>query len=89
MRSSSRTVVYVLITLATLLLGAMHPVGAQGVVTLEEIQVESLSKRPRPPKPKPPVRSVPEPSASLCLGIALSALAGYGWWSRKKGWIRH
>jgi hypothetical protein len=28
--------------------------------------------------------SVPEPSASLCLGLALFGLAGYAWWSRKK-----
>jgi PEP-CTERM motif len=28
--------------------------------------------------------SIPEPSASLCLGLALFVLAGYIWWSRKK-----
>jgi hypothetical protein len=28
--------------------------------------------------------SVPEPSASLCLGMALFGLAGYGWWGQKK-----
>ena len=28
--------------------------------------------------------SVPEPGASLCLGMALFGLAGYVWWSHKK-----
>jgi hypothetical protein len=34
--------------------------------------------------PQPNPISVPEPSASLCLGIILFGLAGYVWWSRKK-----
>ncbi len=34
--------------------------------------------------PQPPPISVPEPGASLCLGMALFGLAGYVWWSYKK-----
>lgn len=34
--------------------------------------------------PQPNPISVPEPSASLCLGMILFGLAGYVWWSRKK-----
>lgn len=39
--------------------------------------------------PKPNPISVPEPGASLCLGIALFGLAGYVWWSRKKSQDRN
>jgi hypothetical protein len=34
--------------------------------------------------PMPNPISVPEPAASLCLGMALFGLAGYVWWSHKK-----
>jgi hypothetical protein len=34
------------------------------------------------------VHSVPESSASLCLGMALFGLAGYGWWSRKQNKVQ-
>jgi len=34
--------------------------------------------------PHPSPISVPEPSASLCLSMALFGLAGYVWWSHKK-----
>jgi hypothetical protein len=78
MRQRLRTVVCMLIAIAVLLVGTMQLAEAQ------------YRRSPRPvPQPMPPVRSVPEPSASLYLGMALFALAGYGWWSRKKSQVQH
>lgn len=63
---------------------------AQDTRTAETIQVDtSLRKRPPRPRPMPPVKRGPEPSASLDLGMALFALAGYGWWSQKKNQVQH
>jgi hypothetical protein len=90
MRQKPRTAVCVLIAIAALLMGTLQLAEAQNTRIAETIQVDtSLRRRPPRPRPKPPVRSVPEPSASLCLGMALFALAGYGWWSQKKNQAQH
>jgi hypothetical protein len=77
-----------LIAITVLLVGTIHLAEAQDAFTNQLVQVDYSLRKPRP-KPQPPVRRVPEPSASLCLGMALLALAGYGWWSRMKSQVQY
>jgi hypothetical protein len=88
MQQRSRIVGWILIAIVALLVGTMQLVEAQSSSTIEIIQVDtSLRKKPPRPRPIPPVKSVPEPSASLCLGIALLTLAGYSRWRQKKNQV--